>query len=354
MDITESNIPAEVHALYERAMVIDALASPDTCNIPLPPPGVLTPQKLANIRRSGIKAVHLTVGGLGGVAATLAEIGRWQAQIAEHPDHLMQVRCHADLARAASSNRLGLVFGFQGLAPIGEDLEFIGAFRALGVQVMQLTYNARDLFGSGCADASDSGLTAHGQEAVRRMNELGVLVDVSHASPRTAMDAVLASAQPIAITHTGARAVHAHPRNQPDEVLRAVAQRGGVVGIYLMPFLGRDPQAASRALVLRHLRHALDVCGEDHVGIGSDQSITPVDITPAYMDVVAQMARARQASGVGAPGEDDAPVAVPDLNSPRRLEIIAAELSRAGYPARVIEKILGANFSRLFRETWLE
>ncbi|MBL8647828.1 MAG: membrane dipeptidase, partial [Sphingosinicella sp.] len=107
-----------------------------------------------------------------------------------------------------------------------------------------------------------------------------------------------------------------------------------------------------RALFMKHLVHTLNLCGEDHVGIGSDQSITPVDISPAYMDIVRKTAEARQKAGIGAPGEGDGPIAVPDLNSARRMEIIAAELDRAKYPARVIEKVIGGNFDRLFREVW--
>ena len=134
--------------------------------------------------------------------------------------------------------------------------------------------------------------------------------------------------------------------------VRAVSNTGGVVGMYLMPFLGRDPVSPSRALFMKHLTHAIRLCGEDHVGIGSDQSITPVDISPAYMEIVRKTAEARQKAGIGAPGEADGPVAVPDLNSARRMEIIAAEMDRAKYPARVIEKVIGGNFDRLFREVW--
>ena len=348
----DAKVSDAVRALYERATVIDGLASPDTYNIPLPPPGILTPEKLRNVRESGISAINLTVGGQGDLATTLRDIGGWMRQIETHGDYLLLVRQHTDIAQAAAQKKLGLIFGFQGLGMLGDDLRLVDRFSALGVNVMQLTYNGRDAFGAGCACSDQEGLTPLGHEAVRRMNTLGVLVDVSHANPTTAAQAVQASSHPIAITHTGARAIHTHPRNQPDTVLRAVAESGGVVGIFLMPFLGADPREASRALFMRHLRHALDVCGEDHVGIGSDQSITPVEINDDYMAIVRQQARLRLAQGQGTPGEGDAPVTVPELNSPRRLELIAAELDRAGYPPRVLEKVLGQNFDRLFAAVW--
>lgn len=345
-------IPASVAALYRKAIVIDALASPDTWNVPYPPPGVLTPEKLANVRASGITAVNLTVGRPGSFVDTVKEISKWVGHIEAHPDHFLLVKRHADLAAAKKAGKLGIIFGFQGMGMIGEDLSLIDTFGGLWVKIMQLTYNDRNPLGAGSSSPDSEGLTPLGREAVARMNGLGILVDTGHATPQTVIDAAAASSKPITCSHTGARAIYDSQRNQTDAALRAVADTGGVVGIYLMPFLGRDPVSPSRALFMRHLVHALNLCGEDHVGIGSDQSITPVDISPAYMDIVRKTAEARQKAGIGAPGEADGPVAVPDLNSARRMEIIAAELARAKYPPRVIEKVIGANFNRLFREVW--
>ncbi|MBW7946692.1 MAG: membrane dipeptidase [Sphingomonadaceae bacterium] len=345
-------IPASVAALYRKAIVIDALASPDTWNVPYPPPGVLTPEKLANVRASGITAVNLTVGRPGSFVDTVKEISKWVGHIEAHPDHFLLVKRHADLAAAKKAGKLGIIFGFQGMGMIGEDLSLIDTFGGLWVKIMQLTYNDRNPLGAGSSSPDSEGLTPLGREAVARMNGLGILVDTGHATPQTVIDAAAASSKPITCSHTGARAIYDSQRNQTDAALRTVADTGGVVGIYLMPFLGRDPVSPSRALFMRHLVHALNLCGEDHVGIGSDQSITPVDISPAYMDIVRKTAEARQKAGIGAPGEADGPVAVPDLNSARRMEIIAAELARAKYPPRVIEKVIGANFDRLFREVW--
>ena len=348
----EPAISPAIKALYDKAIVIDALASPDTWNVPFPPPGEMTKEKLDNVRASGITAVNLTVGKPGNLANTLREIALWLQHIENHPDVFRLVKRHSDIAAAKAEKKLGIIFGFQGMGMIGEDLSLIDMFDGLWVKIMQLTYNDRNALGSGSSLPDSEGLTPLGREAIAKMNARGILVDTGHANPQTALDAVAASTRPITCSHTGSRAIFSSQRNQPDTVLRAVAEKGGVVGIYLMPFLGRDPVSASRALFVRHLRHALDVCGEDHVGIGSDQSITPVDISPTYMDIVRKTAEARQKAGIGAPGEADSPVAVPDLNSARRMEIIAAEMDRAKYPPRVIEKVLGGNFDRLFKDIW--
>ena len=155
---------------------------------------------------------------------------------------------------------------------------------------------------------------------------------------------------PVAITHTGCQAVFMHPRNKRDEELKACADRGGVVGIYLMPYLNASGPPTAED-VMKHLDHALQVCGEDHVGIGSDQSITPVPDGPEYRRRLEAEVRRRKALGVSAPREDTAPF-VPELNSPRRMDMIADLMSSRGHADGVIEKVMGANWLRLFGEVW--
>jgi membrane dipeptidase len=135
--------------------------------------------------------------------------------------------------------------------------------------------------------------------------------------------------------------------------LRTLAEKGGVIGIYLMPFLSPGPGPVSVEEVMRHLDHAIDVCGEDHVGIGSDQSILPVDDTPEYRQRLREEVEARRKAGVGAPGESpDRPPFVSELNTPRRMEVIATVLTDRGYSASTIGKILGGNFYRALGEIW--
>ncbi len=345
-------IQPRIRALYDRSIVIDALASPSTWNVFYPAPGPLTAEQLDNIRKSGLTAINLTVGKPGTLIETVREIGFWLRQIELHPDRLLLVRRHADIAAAKAQKKLAVIFGFQGMGMIGEDLTLIDTFADYSVKIMQLTYNDKNALGAGSSMPEKEGLSALGREAVARMNARNILVDLGHANPTTALDATGASSGPVTISHTGCRAVFDSQRNLPDPVLRAVAEKGGVVGIYLMPFLGNDPIAPSKALFMRHLRHAIDICGEDHVGIGSDQSITPIDISPTYMAMVRKTAAARKAAGIGAPGEADGPITVPELNSARRIELIAAELDKAKYPISTIEKVIGGNFDRLFRTVW--
>jgi membrane dipeptidase len=184
------------------------------------------------------------------------------------------------------------------------------------------------------------------------MNELGILVDLSHCGRRTAMDAIAASTRPVAFTHTGSAAQNDHPRNRTDAELRAVAEKGGVSGVFFMPFLseGRQPTAAD---VMRHLEHMIQVAGEDHVSIGTDGGISAEVLTPEFKERHAGFVRQRRAAGISAPGEtEDGFLFANELNSPRRLETLADMLSARGHSDARIEKILGANLVRVFTDTW--
>jgi membrane dipeptidase len=269
-----------------------------------------------------------------------------------HPDVFMQVRRVEDFMAAKRSRRIGVLFSFEGVAMLEGKIERIELFRNLGVRVMQLSYNKNSEFGAGVmASPESSGLTPAGHTAVARMNELGVVIDLSHASAATTRDAMAASTRPVIVSHAGCAAVYAHPRNKTDEQLRAVAQKGGVVGIYDLPYLVASPRQPDVEDYLEHMTHALSVCGEDHVGIGSDQYIQPFDTSPKGIEEYKKEDADRRAAGVAAPGEDRPPY-TEGLNVPNRCEIVADGLLKRGYTARVAEKVLGSNFEHAFKEIW--
>jgi len=184
------------------------------------------------------------------------------------------------------------------------------------------------------------------------MNELGILVDLSHCGRQTATDAIRVSKRPVAFTHTGCAGVIDHPRNRTDAEMRAVSDKGGVTGIYFMPFLagGRQPTGAD---VVRHVEHALEVAGEDHVSIGTDGTISPAVLDQAYKDAFGRSVRERRAAGISAPGEnEEGYLFAADLNTPQRLETLATMLAARGHTSSRIEKVLGRNLLRVFAETW--
>jgi len=216
---------------------------------------------------------------------------------------------------------------------------------------MQLSYNRKSPFAAGVMEPTGGGLTALGQEAVKQMNVLGVAIDVSHANPQTTSDAIAASSKPVIITHAGCVAIHAHPRNKTDEQLRVLAAKGGVVGIYDLPYLTASPKQPTVDDYMAHMEHALKVAGEEHVGIGSDVGIDPFDTSPKGMAEFNKFEEERQKSGVAAP-EEDRPTYVVGLNLPRKIEVIADQLLKRGYSIGATEKVIGGNFARVFSEIW--
>ncbi|MGB0132861.1 dipeptidase [Dokdonella sp.] len=339
---------------YSRAMVIDGLGGPGEYNAE--PYSPLSTQALDDLRASGLTAVNVTVSGVGSYAndpdATIRNIAYWNAQIAAHPDRLMQVREAADLDTAKSSRRVGLIFGFQDTTPIGEDLGLLERYDQLGVRIVQLTYNRRNLVGDGCMEAGNAGLSAFGIDMIENLNERHLQIDLSHAGERTTLEAIARSKDPVAITHSGCAALAQLPRNKTDNEMRKLADKGGVIGIYLMPFLRTKGQPTAEDLIA-HIEHALKVCGEDHVGIGTDGMTSPIDFNEEYKRKFAETVNDRRARGISAPGEDpDVYTFLPDINSAGRFEQIASLLAARGHSDRQIGKILGGNFARLFRATW--
>ena len=315
-----------------------------------------SPRVLADARASGMDVVNVTLGYVAGPMEpfehSVREIGEWNARLRQRPDALTLVTTAADILRARRENRIGVIYGFQNSAMMGDDPKRVQLFADLGVRVFQLTYNPANKAGDGSMAAQNRGITKLGRELIAAMNDAKVMVDLSHSGERTCLDAIQASRVPISINHTGCRALTDLPRNKTDAELRGVAQRGGFVGIYFMPFLNAT-SAATPEDVVAHIDHAVNVCGEDHVGIGTDGGTTGIDDWPAYRLRARQEIADRKAAGIGATGENpDTVPFVADLYGPGQFRKLIGLLRAKGYSQRRIEKIMGLNFVAYARTVW--
>jgi membrane dipeptidase len=341
-------VSPEAAELYRRALVLD-------CNSA--PPGLTGELQIAQAdldmaRGCGVSVIKCSLGGINSdFAATVEEIAFFQRMIEVHPAYFLQVRVPADMERAKREGKMGIIFSFESADMFEGDVQRIEIFRNLGVRVMQLSYNRKSPFAAGVMEPAGGGLTQLGKQAVDQMNSLGVAIDLSHANTQTTADAMAASSKPVITTHAGCAAVHPHPRNKTDEQLRALAAKGGVMGIYDLPYLAASPKQPTLDDYMAHMEHALKVMGEEHVGVGSDVGIGPFDTSQRGMAEFNKEEQQRQKAGLAAP-EEDRPTYVVGLNTPRRIEVIADQLLKRGYSARVTEKIIGRNFVRVFGETW--
>ena len=345
---TSSAISPAAATLYARSLVLDCNCAP-----PLNDGKVPLPQSdLDLVRHSGVNVLKLTLGGTNSdFVATVDLLAFVQRMCEVHPDYFLQVRVPSDMDRAKRENKLGIIFSFESAEMLAGDLDRIQIFRDLGVRVMQFSYNKKSPFGAGVMAPEAGGLTELGRKAASTMNDAGIAIDVSHANPATTADAIAISKKPVIMTHAGCAAIHPHPRNKTDEQLRALANKGGVMGIYDLPYLTPSPRQPTVDDYMAHMEHALKVMGEDHVGVGSDADLQPFDTSPQGMAEFNKEEADRQKSGLAAP-EEDRPTYVIGLNAPRRIEVIADQLLKRGYSERVAEKVIGGNFVRVFGEIW--
>lgn len=316
----------------------------------------ITDRSIGYALEAGMTAVNVTLGYIDGPTDpfehSIREIGRWERILRRHPDKLLRVLTTQDIQRAKAEGKVGVIMGFQNGVMVGDDAARVGIFADLGIRVFQMTYNKATPLGDGAIAPENRGLTQLGRDVIAQLNEARVISDLSHSGRNLCLDAAHASRRPITLTHTGCRALADIPRNKTNEELKLVAEKGGYVGIYFTAFL-RVGGAATAEDVIAHIEHALQVCGEDHVGIGTDGLAAPVGDPDRLHKLQLEQLELRRKSGIAAPGETAAgPNFVIDLNGPQQFRKLAELLRQRGHSWTRIEKILGKNFMRVAKEIW--
>lgn len=311
---------------------------------------------VAEMRLSGHTATSMTVNEVGNAPdvweRTLRNIAARDLLISNNQEILLRATTAADIRRAKAENKIAVIYNVQDTSLVGAALDRIDLLKGSGVRVMQLTYNNRNLSGDGCLEPGNAGLSKLGHETIGRIEQEKLLLDLAHSGQRTVADGIAAATRPMTISHTGCRALHDNPRNQWDAELKACAEKGGVVGIYWVSLLVSNKHATSADL-LRHMNHAVDVCGEDHVAIGTDNSLFKIEINDQARAEQRRFYEQRAATGVAAPGEGpDVFNIVWDWDGHMRFKLLADGLDAAGWSAMRIEKVLGGNLMRLYSDVW--
>jgi len=266
----------------------------------------------------------------------------YYAAIAGSPEKLLLVESTEDILRAYKENKLGLIFGFQTSTPVGDDWTNLWLLYKLGLRVMQLTYMNRTKCGDGCFEEPDQGLTYFGKRMITVMNQMGVLLDLSHCGWKTAEDALTYTDKPVACSHTNPFSLCPTPRNFPDKLLKGVAASGGVIGINAHPMICTTRKDNTRPTLNDYLdcmEHTLDLVGIDHVGIGTDLFHGFSFWEEARWHTGGYMLEGDWKTTIGLETEDDVPN-------------IAAGMAERGFDKEDIKKVMGLNFLRLFEEVW--
>ena len=327
-----------------RRIVVDGLTMP-----------TLDRQWFEEWREARLGCVNMTVSVWENAHETLALLARWRELIRANQDLVAVADTVQGIERIAASGRTAIVFGFQNTAPVEHNLDLFGTFRELGVCIMQLTYNLQNYIGCGYWEEKDTGISSRfGRKAIAEMNDVGILIDLSHCGERTTLEAIEVSAKPVAITHANPREYVGSPvygagRLKTTEAIKALAKKGGVLG--LTPNRNMTPKGAATTLAEfgDMVLWTIDRIGIDAVALGTDYC-------PGHPKSVRTWWRYARWSRESAPAEQ-MQVAPHEgwsswMTTQAGLNNVADELARRGIDEASLDKIMGGNWLRLFGQTF--
>ncbi len=337
--------------LVERSTVIDMLAplwiSPSKTMKMLGNPDNFTSEDYAPYKDCGINVFHIAIG-TGGPDAyleTLKFLSGYDSFLARHDAWFARVDTPSRLDGIKASGKVGILLGIQNSEHFRK-VDDVDYFYGLGQRVSQLTYNARTLIGNGSTERRDDGLSDFGVAIVERMNKVGMAVDVSHCGDTTTLDAFQASKKPVLITHANCRALNPnHPRCKTDEAIKAMAAKGGVMGITEVRMFVSPTEQTGLDAMLDHYDHVRKLVGVEHVGVGSDIDLLGYDAMPP--DEYKQL-KAGYKSSYGFRDKID----IDGYTFAKRPFDLAEGLIRRKYGDADVEAILGGNFRRVLKEIW--
>ncbi|MCM2477372.1 peptidase M19 [Rhizobium sp. CG5] len=296
------------------------------------------------MRTGGLTAANCTCSVWEGFEESMRAVGQWKLWLRENDDLICQIYTVEDIAQAKAQGRVGVILGWQNSDGFGEDVRTVALYAELGLRVVQLTYHNANAVCAGCLETIDRGLTDFGHELVEALNEIGILMDLSHVGPQTSIDAIRASKKPLAYTHCAPKALKDHPRNKTDEELRMVAEVGGMVGVTMFPPFMPRGSLSTLDDYLDVIEYVINLCGEEQVGIGTDftQDVTPERMA-YFLRYKGHGRQLLQPKGAVFPEAFCRIEQYPNLTN--------AMLGRGWNEGR-IARVLGENWLRLFGEVW--
>ncbi|MEM7489464.1 MAG: membrane dipeptidase [Pseudomonadota bacterium] len=298
------------------------------------------------MRAGGMDAVHVTLAYHETFREVVTRIEEWNRRFERLGDRIVRAGSGDDVRRAKASGRTAIVYGSQNPSVIEDDIGLVEVLQALGLRFMQLSYNNQSLLATGCYEAEDPGLTRMGRAVVAEMNRVGMVVDMSHSADRSTLEAIDASTRPITISHANPAAWHPARRNKSDDVLRALGQAGGMLGLSLYPHHLAGGSGCTLRGFCEGAAMAAELVGAANLGIGSDLCQDQPDSVVEWMRV----GRWTKAVDYGE-GSADAPgfPPMPDFFADNRdFAGLGAGLRDVGFSEDEVAGIMGENWLRFF------
>ena len=299
-----------------------------------------------DLRKGNVNAINATTATWENYTQTLDNISAWYAKFNTRED-ISLIRNVDDIFEAADENKIGIILGFQNASPIENNLNYLYTFHELAVKIIQFTYHERNLLGNGCYERVDEGITNFGIDAIKIMNEIGILIDLSHVGIVTTRETIEYSDKPIAITHANPKSYHDVPRNKTDEALKLMASKGGVVGVTaIAPFLKKGDVSTVEDYV-DAISYTVDLVGLDHVAVGTDFTQDQPEEFWKYIG-------SQQGTKFPSTFTDVTTPANYPLNfeTPDKFPVLIDTMKNKGFLNEEIGKILGMNWIRIFQEVW--
>ena len=234
-------------------------------------------------RAAGLDAVHVTIVYHEDYDELLIELNKWEKIFEANSDLIFLGKDFKDIEKAKLENKTAIFFGFQNCSPIEDDIGLVEKVHELGCRFMQLTYNNQSLLATGCYEKIDSGVTNFGREAIKEMNRVGIVVDMSHSAEKSTMDAIEISEKPIAITHANPSFWHAAKRNKSSDLLKMLSDSGGMLGLSLYPHHLKENTNCTLDSFCEMVAKTAEIMGASKIGIGSDLCLDQPDSVVEWM-----------------------------------------------------------------------
>ncbi len=302
------------------------------------------------MHHGGVSAVHATICYHENFRETVANIARWNHWFEQYPELIVHGKTAADVKQAHADGRTAIIFGLQNCSPIEDDYALIEIVHTLGARFMQLSYNNQSLLATGCYEAEDPGITRFGKQAIREMNRVGLVIDMSHSAERSTLEAIELSQRPIAITHANPSFWHPALRNKSDDVLRALGESGGMLGFSLYPHHLRNAGDCTCDDFCGMIARTADLMGLDHIGIGSDLCQDQPDAIVEWMRV----GRWSKVIDYGEGSKDNAgfPPQPEWFENNLHLVNLIEGLTAAGFSDEDAANIMGGNWLTFFEKSF--
>ena len=298
-------------------------------------------------KEAKLDAIHVTIAYHENFDEVKENVGIWNKYFNKYKDLIFHGENFKDIEKAHKEKKTAVFFGFQNCSPIGDNIDLVEKIHKLGIIFMQLTYNNQSLLATGCYEENDSGVTRMGKEVIKEMNRLGVVVDMSHSAEKSTLDAIKISSKPIAITHANPSFWFAAKRNKSNEVLKALANSDGMIGLSLYPHHLKDKSNCTLESFCEMAAKTADLIGVKHIGIGSDLCIGHPD------SVVDWMRNGKWTKtkdyGEGSSANANFPEQPDWFKDARGFKNLEQGLKKVGFQDTEVNDILGNNWYNFYR-----